>query len=225
MTDQDEMPPPLEDCADLLRSREQRQRYSPYMLNDDCYETVKQAEKKECNRNVKKKKSSNKNKNKRNGFHAGFLLNSANKKASNKKKKNTCKTERLEVKEAGNALVITEAQQKLKDSNEGRMGEMAQKLHENQNVWNAMMKPEFSEALQEMAENPIEALKKYQEDPSILSTFGEVVQTMYGQSLTSISKDIHAQTQKERNTNLSAAEQHPQLYDKLKKFTDITPKK
>ncbi len=59
-----------------------------------------------------------------------------------------------------------------------------------------------------------EALKKYENDPSIFPTLSNIVQTMYGKSLTSISKDIHSQIQKKHEANSA----NQQLYDSLKLF-------
>eukprot|EP00483_Globobulimina_turgida_P004349 UN04358 len=113
-----------------------------------------------------------------------------------------------------NQLIIPEAQQQLNQSQEAKMGKMAQTLHANKDVWNAMLSPEFGKAMNELALNPQEALKKYQNDPSIFPTLSKVVQTMYGKSLTSISKDIHSQVQKQNEAN--SDNQH--LFDSLKLF-------
>lgn len=95
------------------------------------------------------------------------------------------------------------------------MGKMAEKLHENKEVWNAMLSPEFGKAMNELAVNPMEALKKYQNDSKIFPTLSKVVETMYGKSLTKISKDIHSEIQKQ-TTSQNNDNQH--LYDSLRIF-------
>ena len=91
---------------------------------------------------------------------------------------------------------------------------MAQKLHGNKDIWNAMLTPEFGQAMNEVAVNPQAALKKYANNPAILPTLSKVVQAMYGKSLNSITKDIHSEIQKQ---NVANADQQ-KLYDSLKIF-------
>ena len=160
---------------------------------------------------MSKKKSKKKGK-KSSSFGSGFLLNNSNKKKNKKRKKK--KTEKLELK-SENKLIIPEAQEKLNETQGAKMGKMAEKLHENKEIWNAMLSPEFGQAMNELATNPVKALKKYENDSTIFPTLSKVVKTMYGKSLTSISKDIHSEIQNQKNTQ---NHDNQQLYDSLKIF-------
>merc|ERR1712013_570885 len=195
-------PPPLEDCSSLLRAQQNKE--SPYLFDEKKKETptVKQPKK-------KTKKSSS--------LRAGFLLQSQGKKRgkkSKKKKSKPKKKETLKMKESGSPLVIPEAQQKLSQTAQGKMGQMAQKLHQDKKVWNAMLSDEFGTAINELSTDPQAALEKYKDNPAVLETLSQVVKTMYGQSLPSISKDIHSQLQSMR----SAAES-TQILESLKLFS------
>eukprot|EP01084_Bolivina_argentea_P133337 235301_1 len=183
----DDLPPPLEDCSDLLESRKNTR--NPYVVKNDSSKRNK------SEMNLKKKATNSMS------LNAGFLLNKQKqktKKSENRSKKKRRK--KLEMKSKQNHLIIPEAQQKLNETHEAKMGKMTEKLHQNKDVWNAMLSPEFGQAMNELALNPQEALKKYQNDPSILPTLSKIVQTMYGKSLPSISKDIHTEIQKQNNT-------------------------
>ena len=92
---------------------------------------------------------------------------------------------------------------------------MAEKLHKNKEVWNAMLSPEFGQAMNDLATNPVEALKKYQNDAKIFPTLTKVVETMYGKSLTTISKDIHSEIQRQKDAQNS---DNKHLYDTLRIF-------
>eukprot|EP00486_Rosalina_sp_Unknown_P011747 CAMPEP_0201581432 /NCGR_PEP_ID=MMETSP0190_2-20130828/68102_1 /ASSEMBLY_ACC=CAM_ASM_000263 /TAXON_ID=37353 /ORGANISM="Rosalina sp." /LENGTH=205 /DNA_ID=CAMNT_0048019345 /DNA_START=19 /DNA_END=636 /DNA_ORIENTATION=+ len=201
----EDLPPPLEDCTELLQTRQNAE--NPYLLNDDLYKESAITNDKKC-KSKKKKKS-------KNAFNSGFLLSNHKNNGKKSKKKNKKKTEKLEMKSKGNSLIIPEAQKKLNNTQEAKMGKMAEKLHENKDVWNAMLSPEFGQAMNDLATNPHEALRKYQNDSKIFPTLTKVVETMYGKSLTTISKDIHSEIKRQQNAQKS---DNQQLYDSLRIF-------
>merc|ERR1712130_234313 len=129
-------------------------------------------------------------------------------------KNKSSKVKKLQSNQKQNPLVIPEAQQKLNETQEAKMGKMAEKLHKDKDLWNAMLSPSFSAAMNELSTNPMEALKKYQNDPTVLPMLSKMVQTMYGKSLPTISKDIQSQIKKQKEAN--GDNQH--LLDTLKIF-------
>ena len=165
----------------------------------------------ESNTKSKKKKKSN-------AFKSGFLLNQKQKSAKRNKNRSR-KVTKLQSNQKENPLVIPEAQEKLNGTQgkrryilgicayilffftEAKLGKMAQELHKDKDLWNAMLSPSFGTAMNEFSTNPQEALIKYQNDPNVLPMLSKMVKTMYGKSLPSISKDIHAQIQKQKEAN------------------------
>merc|ERR1712048_1354083 len=153
----------------------------------------------------------------RKGRVHSFIQTSMKQNQITKKKKNknkSTKGNKLQSKTKPNPLIIEEAQNKLNQTPNAKMAQMGQELHKDKDLWNAMLSPSFGTAMNELSTNPHEALKKYQNDPTILPMLSKMVKKMYGKSLPSISKDIHSQIQKQKE----AKGDNQQFLESLKIF-------